>query len=192
MRRSLAVLLAAGALSIGLVPAASADEDDLHEQPEEPDLSSSDFADAVIRYNPADSLITYDREVSIDDLGGGEPEEQNVISLETDILFSPMEWELPGNAGARIADLVEEVPDGAAVDVHGHTDSNPVPDEYDFHNDELSENRAQAVADVLEDERPDLTLNVEGFGDSQPAEAEDPEDPSTFAANRRVEIRHGS
>ncbi|WP_147108500.1 OmpA family protein [Nesterenkonia populi] len=192
MRRSLAVLLAAGALSIGLVPAASADEDDLHEQPEEPDLSSSDFADAVIRYNPADSLITYDREVSIDDLGGGEPEEQNVISLETDILFSPMEWELPGNAGARIADLVEEVPDGAAVDVHGHTDSNPVPDEYDFDNDELSENRAQAVADVLEDERPDLTLNVEGFGDSQPAEAEDPEDPSTFAANRRVEIRHGS
>ncbi|WP_258933650.1 OmpA family protein [Nesterenkonia pannonica] len=124
-------------------------------------------------------------------MGESEGGEEDVISLETDILFSPMEWELPERAGSRIADLVEEVPDGVEVQVHGHTDSNPVPDEYDFDNQGLSENRAQAVADALEEERPDLQLTVEGFGDDDPVEAEDPDDPSTYAANRRVEIRYG-
>lgn len=39
--------------------------------------------------------------------------------------------------------------------------------------------------------RPDLELTVEGFGDSDPAVTEDEDDPDTFAANRRVEIRYG-
>ena len=101
-----------------------------------------------------------------------------------------MEWELPEGAGPAIADLAEEVPEGATVAIHGHTDSNPVPEAYDFDNQELSENRAQAVADALAEERPDLQLSVEGFGDSNPA-VEDDEDRSTFVANRRVEIRYG-
>src|SRR5699024_11436902 len=118
-------------------------------------------------------------------LGGSEVEEEDVIVLETDILFAAMEWDLPGSAGPKIGELVEEVPEGAAVDVHGHTDSNPVPEGYDFDNQVLSENRAEAVAEVLADERGDLELNVEGFGEDQPAVEEDEEDPSTFAANRR-------
>ena len=112
------------------------------------------------------------------------------IVLETDILFSLNEWELPDNAGEAIAALVEEIPEGANIEVYGHTDSNPVDQEvYDFDNQELSENRAQATADALALERPDLEMTVDGFGDSEPAVTEDPEDPSTYAANRRVEIR---
>lgn len=115
----------------------------------------------------------------------------DVVVLETDLLFAAMEWELTPAANSAIVELVEEVPEGAVVGVHGHTDSNPVPEGHDFDNQEFSERRAEAVAEVLEEERPDLELEVGGFGDSDPAVTEDPDDPSTFAANRRVEIRYG-
>lgn len=140
------------------------------------------------RFNPEDFIERLGELQPGEDDGSGEDEP--VIVLETDILFVAMEWQLPGSAGPKIGELVEEIPDGAAVEVHGHTDSNPVPDGYDFDNQVLSENRAEAVAEVLEDERPDLELNVDGFGEDEPAVEEDKDDPSTFAANRRVEIRY--
>lgn len=135
-------------------------------------------------------ITRLDPEMWITRLGGEEWDTEEGITLETDILFSPNEWELPENAGEAIAELVEEIPEGARISVEGHTDSNPVNQErYDFDNQELSENRAQAVADALSEERPDVEMTVEGFGESEPAVAEDPEDLSTYAANRRVEIR---
>lgn len=173
-------------------PMASASEAE-QGAPEEPDggLQDSAYSDAVTEYDPSDYVTQYDPQDHIERLGGtAESEDEDVIVLETDILFAAMEWELPGSAGPKIGELVEEIPDGAAVDVHGHTDSNPVPDGYDFDNQVLSENRAEAVAQVLEGERPDLELSVEGFGQDQPAVEEDEEDPDTFAANRRVEIRY--
>lgn len=181
-----------GALTVALlfpfVPA-SADQE-VQEKPEAPDeITPGMLADSVTRYSPV--ITAYDAEASVEELGEAESDEEDVIVLETDILFAAMESELPGSAGSAIAGLVADIPDGVAVDVHGHTDSNPVPEGYDFDNQDLSENRAEAVAEVLEEERPDLTLNVEGFGDSNPAVAEDPEDPGTYAANRRVEIRYG-
>src|SRR5699024_12737511 len=109
----------------------------------------------------------------------------------TDILFRAMEWELPDGAGSYIVELAGEVPEDAVVDVHGHTDSNPVPDSYGFDNQELSERRAASVAEALAEERPDLELTEEGVGSDEPAVTEDPEDPSTYTANRRVEIRYG-
>lgn len=197
-RRCVLAAGCAGLLILGAAPAASADEEDtgLSEQapPEEPEegINQSSMSNSVLRYDPSRHLIRYDPQNHIEDLGGSEAEEEDVIVLETDILFSPNEWELPGHAGARIGELVDAVPEGAAVSVEGHTDSNPVDETvYDFDNQELSENRAQAVADALEEERPDLALTVEGFGDSDPAVREDAEDPDTFAANRRVEIRYG-
>lgn len=64
-----------------------------------------------------------------------------------------------------------------------------MPTDHELDNQQLSENRAQAVADALANTRTDLALDVDGFGDTQPAVTEDPDDPTTFAANRRVEIR---
>ncbi|WP_170289519.1 OmpA family protein [Nesterenkonia halophila] len=106
-----------------------------------------------------------------------EEEGTTVIDLATDILFEVNAWELPGSAEESIAELIADVPDGAAVTITGHTDSTPTGETFD--NGELSENRAQAVADA-----------VSGAGDSDPAVSEDPEEPSTLAANRRVEIRY--
>ncbi|WP_022873654.1 OmpA/MotB family protein [Nesterenkonia alba] len=180
------VLALSTTLLLGGAPASAQGESG----PPEPEGEVTNPEDFVVEIDTEEFVSVIDLDEFVEELGGSDAEEDNVIVLETDILFSPNEWELPANASARIAEIVEEVPESASVDVHGHTDSRPVNQEiYDFDNVELSENRAQAVADALQEERPDLQLNVEGFGDSQPAVTEDEEDPSTFAANRRVEIR---
>lgn len=140
----------------------------------------------------ADSITRFDAPSSVTSLGVTDPDEEDVIVLETDILFASNAWDLPEPAASRIVELAAEVPGGATVQVGGHTDSRPVDrSRYDFDNQQLSEHRAQAVADALAAERPDLTLEVEGFGDEQPAVSENPDDPSTYAANRRVELRYG-
>lgn len=193
LRPLTALALAGGLLLSTAVPAAADDEALPGEAPEQPDgLGSPD--EFIVAPEGGDFILRYHGGDFIEKLGEGEreDEEDDVIILETDILFAAMEWEVPEGSGSRIAELTAVIPDGATVQVHGHTDSNPVPEEHDFDNQELSENRAEAVAEVLEEERPDLALEVEGFGDSQPAVEEDPEDPSTFAANRRVEIRYDS
>lgn len=174
---------------VPLAPAAAESEPEVQEKPESPaEVTTGMLADSFTQYSPV--VTQFSAEGSVESLGAEESEEEDVIVLETDILFAAMEWELPDAASSKIGELVEEIPDGAAVDVHGHTDSNPVPEGYDFDNQVLSENRAEAVADVLAEERPDLALNVEGFGESDPVVEEDEDDPSTFAANRRVEIRY--
>lgn len=183
-----AVLLAAGLL-LGTASAAGAEDEQNTAPPEAPD--GLDEADSfVASYQGGDFIRRYDGADFVDRLGSSDAEEQDLIILETDILFNSNEWELPPNAGEHIAELVSEIPEGAAVTVHGHTDSRPVDqDLYDFDNLELSDNRAQAVAEALAEKRPDLELTAEGFGDSEPAVDEDEDDSATFAANRRVEIR---
>ena len=188
--RPLAALVLTGGMLLSTTVPAAADEEQLPDgPPEQPQgqAAAEEFIDAPDAH---DFTQRYDGADFIDELGGSS-EEEDVIVLETDILFSAMEWEIPAGVGNTIAGLVGEIPEDATVRVHGHTDSHPVPEEYDFDNQALSENRAEAVAEVLEEERPDLTLEVEGFGDSDPAVTEDPEDLSTYGANRRVEIRYG-
>lgn len=189
--RTIAGAVLAVALLSPLTPAAAEEDQEVQEKPEQPaEITSGMLAESVTRFGP--EITQFTTEGTVDELGGGETEEEDVLVLEADLLFRSNEWELPPNAAQPIAELAEVVPDGASVDVHGHTDSLPVDEsQFDFDNRELSENRAQAVADALAEERPDLTLNVEGFGDEQPAVSEDPDDSSTFAANRRVELRYG-
>ncbi|MEO2096134.1 MAG: OmpA family protein [Brachybacterium sp.] len=126
------------------------------------------------------------------ELGSTEPEEDEVIVLEADILFPSNAWDLSDGAAARIVELAAKIPEGATVQVGGHTDSLPVDrSQYDFDNQQLSENRAQAVADALTAERPDLTLEVTGHGDAKPAAAGGGGDDAGNAADRRVELRYG-
>ncbi|GAB3190226.1 OmpA family protein [Nesterenkonia suensis] len=116
--------------------------------------------------------------------------EDGSIVLESDILFSANSWELPRGADVLIAELAEAVPEGAEVHIIGHTDSRPIrQSDEDLTNEELSERRAQSVADALSSERDDLLLTIEGRADTDPAVEEDPTEPSTYAENRRVEIR---
>ncbi|WP_127126748.1 OmpA family protein [Georgenia sp. SYP-B2076] len=109
------------------------------------------------------------------------------VTLATDILFTPDSSDLPGTAAAKIADLIVDIPQGAAVRIHGHTDS--VQGAVD--NQQLSTARAEAVAGAVRAARADLRLEVAGFAATRPAVAESAADPSTRAANRRVEIVYG-
>ncbi|MEE6280709.1 OmpA family protein [Georgenia sp. MJ170] len=134
----------------------------------------------ILRFAPDDHVVSLGDDTASED---GE----TTISLSTDLLFRENTWELPSNAAGRIASLVADVPDGASVQVVGHTDTQQ-PVGHDFDNQELSENRAEAVAQALRAERPDLGLDVSGRGDTAPAETGEPDEPAVHAANRRVEI----
>lgn len=178
--------------SLVAIPAGFADQVSEQQPPEPPGEVTEDMlADSVTQYDPERSITVYDLERAIEELGDAESDEDNVIILEADILFEAMRWDMPARAEERITELVDEVADGAEVAVHGHTDSRPMPTDHELDNQQLSENRTQAVADTLASARPDLELDVDGFGDTQPAVTEDPDDPDTFAANRRVELRFG-
>jgi outer membrane protein OmpA-like peptidoglycan-associated protein len=109
-----------------------------------------------------------------------------VVRLSSDILFAFGSAELPPSAPEQIGEILADVPDGAAVEVTGHTDdigSNSA-------NQDLSERRAQAVATAIGATRPDLELTVAGRGESEPIAGND--DPEDRQLNRRVEIRFAS
>lgn len=185
LRRSTAAAsLAASALLLALGAPAALAEGETEGPPEQP----FEITDEILQR----SITVYDPARSITELGGSEPAEDEVIVLEADILFPSNAWDLSDGAAARIVELAAEIPEGATVQVGGHTDSLPVDrSQYDFDNQQLSENRAQAVADALTAERPDLTLEVTGHGDAKPAAAGGRGDDAGNAADRRVELRYG-
>lgn len=189
--RLAAVASALAALTLTASPALA--EGGIDEPPEQPFEITDEILDRSITvYDPARSITEYDPARSITELGGSEPAEDEVIVLEADILFASNAWDLPGGAADRIAELAADIPEGASVQVDGHTDALPVDrTKYDFDNQQLSENRAQAVADALAEERPDLTLEVTGHGDTKPAASGGAEDSASLAKNRRVELRYG-
>jgi outer membrane protein OmpA-like peptidoglycan-associated protein len=189
--RLAAVASALAALTLTASPALA--EGGIDEPPEQPFEITDEILDRSITvYDPARSITEYDPARSITELGDSEPAEDEVIVLEADILFASNAWDLPGGAADRIAELAADIPEGASVQVDGHTDALPVDrTKYDFDNQQLSENRAQAVADALAEERPDLTLEVTGHGDTKPAASGGAEDSASLAKNRRVELRYG-
>lgn len=114
--------------------------------------------------------------------------DQTVITLASDILFTFGSADIPANATAVIGEALQGAPPSAAVSVSGHTDS--VGDT--AANQVLSEQRAAAVAAAIRSSRPDLVLQVSGEGESQPVapnESGGNDDPEGRALNRRVEIR---
>lgn len=141
-----------------------------------PVISAQDLAASVRTYDLEYSVLAVDTS----DYRDG----KQVISLSSDILFDVDESALPAVAGSQIKKLLADVPQGAGLDIGGHTDSRTgaVP------NKVLSADRAKAVAEVVKKERPDLKLSVKGLADSQPAALGDQDDAENRAKNRRVEM----
>ncbi len=186
-RRVAAAVLLGAVASLAAATGAVADETWLEEPtpPEQWPTASREQLDDSVTVFDLDEITAFTTDGSVSSVETVDKEgEETTISLATDVLFAPDEWELPEAATARIIDLVGQIPDGATVQVSGHTDS--VVGAVD--NQKLSENRAEAVASVIAQARPDLDLEVAGFADTRPAVTENADDPSTFAANRRVEI----
>lgn len=120
--------------------------------------------------------VTTLEQVSVE---GGE----EVVRLDSDILFAFGSDALSDVASQRIGELGAGIDPGASVSVVGHTDDVGT----DRYNLDLSQRRAAAVAAALAAARPDLVLAVEGRGESEPVEPN--RDPEGREANRRVELR---
>lgn len=182
------VALAGTVLAVTLLGAGPAGADPVTDSPtppSDPPSPTQAQLDRSITVFTHMAITTYVLETSITTLDMTTRDSgETTISLASDILFEPDAWDIPAPAADRIVELVQAAPDGATVQVNGHTDSvdGAVP------NQELSQHRAEAVAAVIAAARPDLQLQVAGLADTQPAVTEDPQDPATFAANRRVEI----
>lgn len=112
-----------------------------------------------------------------------------VIDLNTDLLFEFAKAEVNPAGAAKLAELIKPIPQGATVQVHGHTDGIGS----DESNMKLSIDRANAVAAVIKQSRGDLQLDVQGFGETKPLKPEQSggeDDPEARAQNRRVEVRY--
>lgn len=145
----------------------------------------------VRTYENLDGILTarsYDPERAVERLGDvASASGETVVTLASDILFTSDSDQLSAAARKRIAELVDDVPKAASVDVDGHTDSVDSPS----HNQALSERRAKAVAKAVADARPDLDLTVRGYGESRLKETESGDEiAAARAANRRVELRY--
>lgn len=115
--------------------------------------------------------------------------DETVVSLDTDVLFEFGKAELSAEAKKAVVDAVRDVPDDAAIEVVGHTDSIGS----DADNLALSKKRAQAAATAITAERDDLTTKVSGKGESDPVAPNtqgDEDNPEGREKNRRVEIRY--
>lgn len=114
---------------------------------------------------------------------------QTVIDINTDLLFEFGSAEVKPEASTSVANLVRPIPNGATVQVYGHTDGIGTAEA----NLALSLDRANAVAAIIRGARGDLQLDVQGFGETQPLEAEgsgESDNPEARAKNRRVEVRY--
>ena len=152
-----------------------------------PEPTQEQLAQSVKVWDLAGAVRVWDLEGSVSEVEQVETkDEKTTITLSTDILFTPDSSKLPGTAAQRIAQLVKDVPKGAKIRVDGHTDSVKSK----VGNQKLSTDRAKAVATVVSAKRSDLKATVKGHADTQPVQAEDPKNPSTRAANRRVEITY--
>lgn len=188
MSRVRAATVAAVLIAATLVAAPARADDfptDSPTPPEQPPTPTAAQLENSVTLFDRDNVLLFSVDGSVVPLETTATEQgETTITLATDILFEPDQWDIPANAADRIVELVADIPDGAGVQVSGHTDS--IDGAVD--NQELSENRADAVAAVIADARPDLELEVAGYADSRPAVTENPDDPASYAANRRVEI----
>ena len=188
LRRSATATVLTMPLIALLAMSAAADEDNPSIE-EMPSLSDSEVAG----HREAISIPDVEP-ISIPEIEHFEPQISSsggdtIVSLDTDVLFDFGKSDLSDSAQDAVVDAIADVPDGAKVEVVGHTDS--VGSDAD--NLKLSKQRATAVADVIEKDRKDLDLSVDGRGEKDPVEPNESggkDNPDGREKNRRVEIRY--
>lgn len=181
--RTIAVIVLSAFLGLQLSPAHA----EFSGPDELPVPTTAQLAKSVRIWNPEKSVKLWDPSTSVKLVEQVNSEAgKTTISLAADVLFEKDSAKMPASAAAKLEKLVAQVPQGATVNVNGHTDS--VKGKVD--NQVLSTDRAKAVARALARSRPDLELKVKGHGSTQPTVSENSKEPDTFAANRRVEISY--
>src|SRR5690625_1849932 len=77
---------------------------------ESPALAQENWDAAVSGTDPDEAIIRFDKDRFIEQLGEQESDEDDVIVLETDILFESNSLEFPVAAAAKLEDSVLDVP----------------------------------------------------------------------------------
>ena len=184
-RTSKRVLRGSAVVLVSLMVAPAIAVADTTQAEDLPEPTQAQLAKSVHVWDPTRGVHTWKLEGSVSEVEQVETKDkETTITLSTDILFTPDSSALPGTAAQRIEKLVKDVPKGAKIKIDGHTDS--VKGKVD--NQKLSTDRAKSVAEAVAKKRSDLKATVKGHADSRPVTREDPQDPSTRAVNRRVEI----
>jgi outer membrane protein OmpA-like peptidoglycan-associated protein len=158
-------------------------QDDLPAAP-----SRSALGDSVVLYDPDDSVVLYSVDGSVELLQTEQRTGATTsVTVNSDVLFAFGSDVLDERARAAVTAVAADLPQGAAVQVVGHTDGVGA----DAANQALSERRARAVAAVLGQGRADLALTATGRGETEPLEREGGEDDAVArAANRRVVVTY--
>ena len=108
------------------------------------------------------------------------------VTVPGDVLFDPGQATLKNDVKPslnRVASTLKQKYAGRPIQVHGHTDSDPIRVSKWKSNQELSVARADAVRNYLVSQGIDASqITTVGHGDSQPKS-------QTKSANRRVELR---
>lgn len=184
-RRTIAVVILTTALALQLSSAHAA-----FDSPNDlPDPTTEQLAKSVRVWDPERSVRIWDTTKSVKPVAQVNTKAgKTTILLSADILFEPDSAKMPSSATTKLQKLVAKIPQGAEVSIDGHTDS--VKGRVDHQ--VLSTDRAKAVANALAQSRADLELKVKGHGATQPTVRENPKEPDTYAANRRVEISYKS
>lgn len=152
---------------------------------EKPTPTSKQLADSVRIYDFKGSVRVYDPKGSVSVLEAQTTKgADRVLTLDTDILFDFASDALSPAAVTKIGELVTGIPNGAPVEVTGHTDA--IGD--NASNLALSQRRAAAVATAITASRPDLSPKVQGRGETDPKATNDTAEGRE--ENRRVEIRY--
>lgn len=172
----------AGALLLGALLPAAVDRQDV------PEPSAERIAASLSTYSTDGSVNAYRIDRSVEYLVE-EVEEggTQTLTIGSDVMFAFDSAELDAAARGALDALVDDLPQGAAVTVDGHTDARGG----DEVNVPLSQARADAVAAAIRERRPDVTTTATGYASSRPVADEtrggDP-DYEGMARNRRVEI----
>lgn len=134
------------------------------------------------------SVNTYSVEGSVEVMVQEPEDDAEGLVIGSDVMFAFGSAELDDAAQGALDALIDELPDGAVLEVGGHTDSRGG----DEVNVPLSQSRADAVAAAITARRPDAQVTATGYASTQPLAEEYPggdPDPAAMAQNRRVEIR---
>jgi OmpA-OmpF porin, OOP family len=143
---------------------------------------------SVTVYDPDGRVVVYSLRGTVEVL---QTEQRSAgttsVTVSSDVLFAFGSDALDERARTAVAAVAADLPQGAAVQVVGHTDG--VGE--DASNQALSERRARAVAAALAQGRPDLVPAPTGRGETEPLEREGgADDDAARAANRRVVISY--
>lgn len=205
-RFSVRLLCWVGTAAVLTLPTAAHAQEGTETEPDVPGPAAVDTAPIHDLNVPTQELSSSAQEISLSvqdltvatqnedgSVTDAENSEERTVTLAADVLFEFDEAEITDDADDALeeaAGVLNDTAGGTTVEIDGYTDAKGGAE----HNQELSEERAEAVEEELSSrtEGSDITFDVTGHGSDDPVapnEIDGEDNPEGREKNRRVEIR---